>query len=91
MGIYGFALCERLRSPLLYAGYLALQIPLSGVIIYLSRGLAYLVAMPLAGQAVALAREIHDTLGHYLTAINVQLEAARALLDGDRERSRATP
>ena len=27
-----------------------------------------------------LAREIHDTLGHYLTALSVQLEAARALL-----------
>jgi signal transduction histidine kinase len=27
-----------------------------------------------------LAREIHDSLGHYLTTINVQLEAARALL-----------
>jgi len=27
-----------------------------------------------------LAREIHDSLGHYLTAINIQLEAARALL-----------
>ena len=28
-----------------------------------------------------LAREIHDSLGHYLTVINVQLEAARLLLD----------
>jgi signal transduction histidine kinase len=27
-----------------------------------------------------LAREIHDGVGHYLTAINVQLEAARAIL-----------
>lgn len=27
-----------------------------------------------------LARELHDGLGHYLTAIHVQLEAARALL-----------
>lgn len=27
-----------------------------------------------------LAREIHDSLGHYLTAIHIQLEAARALL-----------
>lgn len=27
-----------------------------------------------------LAREIHDGLGHYLTTINVQLEAARAVL-----------
>ncbi len=31
-----------------------------------------------------LAREIHDSLGHYLTVINVQLEAARAVLDRDR-------
>ncbi len=29
-----------------------------------------------------LAREIHDSLGHYLTVINVQLEAARLLLEG---------
>ena len=28
-----------------------------------------------------LAREIHDSLGHYLTVVNVQLEAARALLE----------
>jgi signal transduction histidine kinase len=34
-----------------------------------------------------LAREIHDTLGHYLTAINVQLEAARAILEADRDRA----
>jgi signal transduction histidine kinase len=36
-----------------------------------------------------LAREIHDTLGHYLTVINVQLEAAQALMDADRVRSGA--
>jgi len=35
-----------------------------------------------------LAREIHDTLGHHLTAVNVQLEAARAVLDADPERAR---
>lgn len=34
-----------------------------------------------------LAREIHDGLGHYLTVINVQLEAARALFA--REPARA--
>jgi signal transduction histidine kinase len=28
-----------------------------------------------------LAREIHDSLGHYLTVVNVQLEAARALVE----------
>jgi signal transduction histidine kinase len=35
-----------------------------------------------------LAREIHDTLGHYLTVTNVQLEAARAVQDLDPARAR---
>lgn len=35
-----------------------------------------------------LAREIHDSLGHYLTVINVQLGAAQAVLDQDPERAR---
>ncbi len=35
-----------------------------------------------------LAREIHDTLGHYLTVINVQLEAAQAVLETDQPRAR---
>ncbi|NIM94195.1 MAG: hypothetical protein GTO18_10855 [Anaerolineales bacterium] len=30
-----------------------------------------------------LASEIHDSLGHYLTVVNVQLEAARAVFDED--------
>jgi signal transduction histidine kinase len=34
-----------------------------------------------------LAREIHDSLGHYLTVINVQLQAALAVLDDDRQRA----
>jgi len=180
LGIYGFALCERLGSPLAYALYFGLQIPLGTVIVYLSRGNAWLILLPLAGQSVTLrhgamllvcallfvaelspfmlagnwaaigqvaapflaaivfvvlftqlavneqrarakveqlaaelseanaklrdyalrveelaaaeernrlAREIHDTLGHYLTAINVQLEAARAILEADRDRA----
>ncbi len=39
-----------------------------------------------ANERNRLAREIHDTLGHYLTVINVQLEAARAVMHGDPER-----
>jgi signal transduction histidine kinase len=35
-----------------------------------------------------LAREIHDNLGHYLTAVNMQIEAAMAVLDTDQERTR---
>ena len=34
-----------------------------------------------------LAREIHDSLGHYLTVVIVQIEAAIALIESDRERS----
>lgn len=33
-----------------------------------------------------LAREVHDTLGHYLTVVNVQIEAARILMDRDPNR-----
>jgi signal transduction histidine kinase len=34
-----------------------------------------------------LAREIHDSLGHYLTVINIQLEAARVVLETDKLRA----
>ncbi|MBI5841882.1 MAG: sensor histidine kinase [Chloroflexi bacterium] len=34
-----------------------------------------------------LAREIHDNLGHYLTIINVQIEAAKVTLDSDPKRT----
>ncbi len=34
-----------------------------------------------------LAREIHDNLGHYLTVVNVQIEAARTMLEKDPSKS----
>jgi signal transduction histidine kinase len=34
-----------------------------------------------------LAREIHDSVGHYLTVVNVQIGAAQAILDHDRPRA----
>ncbi|MEK6278783.1 MAG: sensor histidine kinase [Acidobacteriota bacterium] len=34
-----------------------------------------------------LAREIHDSLGHYLTVVIVQIEAATAVMETDRQRS----
>lgn len=34
-----------------------------------------------------MAREIHDTLGHYLTVINIQIETAQKLSSRDPERS----
>jgi signal transduction histidine kinase len=39
-----------------------------------------------ANERNRMAREIHDTLGHYLTVIHVQLEAARAVIARDPER-----
>lgn len=37
-----------------------------------------------------LAREIHDGVGHYLTVIKTQLDAARALLPAQPDQARAT-
>jgi signal transduction histidine kinase len=34
-----------------------------------------------------LARDIHDGLGHYLTALNMQIKAAQAVLNQDRPRA----
>ena len=34
-----------------------------------------------------LAREIHDSLGHTLTTVNVQIEAARVVMDSDPDRA----
>ena len=34
-----------------------------------------------------LAREIHDSLGHYLTVVNVQIGAAQTILEQDRPRA----
>lgn len=39
-----------------------------------------------ANERNRMAREIHDTLGHYLTVIHVQLEAARAVLRSKPEK-----
>lgn len=36
-----------------------------------------------------LAREIHDNIGHYLTVVNVQINAARALIGVDSDRADA--
>jgi signal transduction histidine kinase len=37
-----------------------------------------------------IAREIHDGLGHYLTTIHMQIQAARSILSTDRERAEQT-
>jgi signal transduction histidine kinase len=37
-----------------------------------------------------IAREIHDGLGHYLTTIHMQIQAARSILTNDRPRAEQT-
>lgn len=49
---------------------------------------AHIETLATAAERNRLAREVHDNLGHYLTIINVQLEAARAMLDVDPTRAR---
>ena len=50
---------------------------------------AQIETLATAAERNRLAREIHDDLGHYLTIINVQLEAAQAMLDVDPMRARS--
>jgi signal transduction histidine kinase len=45
--------------------------------------------LAIAKERNRLAREIHDSLGHYLTVVNVQLEAAQVMLASDPERASA--
>lgn len=35
-----------------------------------------------------LAREIHDNLGHYLTVVNIQIEAAHTIMDSNPEKAK---
>lgn len=47
------------------------------------------LAMAAVEERVRLARDIHDGLGHYLTALNVQLQAAERLQQRDPQRAAA--
>ena len=46
--------------------------------------------LTLTQERARLAREIHDGLGHYLTTINMQLQAAMAIIHRDKKRALLT-
>lgn len=46
--------------------------------------------LAVAEERVRLARDIHDGLGHHLTVLNVQLQAAAKLIERDPQRAAAT-
>lgn len=48
---------------------------------------AQIEALAMAQERSRIAREIHDSLGHSLTALNIQLESAVKLWPGNREKS----
>lgn len=54
LGVWGTPWCERVGSPWAFAAYFAVQIPLSVAIIYLSTGRAWLIMLPVVGQAAEL-------------------------------------
>lgn len=43
--------------------------------------------LAIAQERNLLAREVHDGLGHYLTAVNMQIKATQAVLDQDRPKA----
>jgi signal transduction histidine kinase len=49
----------------------------------LRRYAAQVEQLAVAGERNRIAREIHDTVGHYLTVVHVQIEAARAVLSAN--------
>ncbi|HMD89595.1 MAG TPA: sensor histidine kinase [Anaerolineaceae bacterium] len=56
IGIYGFEYCLKKPSLMLRLGYFVVQIPLGGVIVYLTHGAGFnaLLLLPLAGHSVVL-------------------------------------
>jgi len=47
-------------------------------------------ALATANERNRLARDIHDNLGHYLSAVNMQIEASIAIVESDPERAVTT-
>ena len=51
---------------------------------------AQVEALAVAEERNRIARDIHDSLGHYLTAMTMQLQAAQKLVEKDHERTTAS-
>jgi signal transduction histidine kinase len=58
IGVYGYTYVSRLQTPSATIAYFLTQLPLGGVIVYLSQGNGFnpLILLPLAGQSVLLLR-----------------------------------
>ena len=75
IGIYGFEYCLKTSSLLLRLAYFAIQIPLGGVIVYLTHGAGFnaLLLLPLAGHSVVLL------IPYWVQAANIITMLANAI------------
>lgn len=64
------------------------QYALEAANVKLTEYAAQVEALATERERTRLAREIHDSLGHYLTVVNMQIEAALAVMEADPERAR---
>mgnify|MGYP000848872869 CR=1 FL=1 len=66
-----------------------LALELSEANIHLSEYAEQVQELTITQERNRMAREIHDGLGHYLTTINMQIKAANAILEKDKEKAKS--
>ncbi|WP_309117888.1 sensor histidine kinase [Saccharothrix sp.] len=76
---------ERVSDLLMFAVGLVLTLAMAAVAVEEQRGRARLAELSAAAERNRLARDVHDGLGHHLTAVSVLLEKASAFRDRDPE------
>ncbi|SDI46503.1 Signal transduction histidine kinase [Actinokineospora alba] len=73
----------RVSDVLMFGVGLVLALSMAAIAVDARRGAARMSELAAANERNRLARDIHDSLGHHLTAISVQLEKASAFRDLD--------
>ncbi|WP_433272028.1 sensor histidine kinase [Actinosynnema sp. CS-041913] len=74
---------EQVSDLLMFAVGLVLTVAMAAVAVEEQRGRARLAELSAAAERNRVARDIHDGLGHHLTAVSVLLEKASAFRDRD--------
>ncbi|MBB5960161.1 signal transduction histidine kinase [Saccharothrix tamanrassetensis] len=74
---------EQVSDLLMFAVGLVLTVAMAAVAVEEQRGRAKLAELSAAAERNRVARDIHDGLGHHLTAVSVLLEKASAFRDRD--------
>jgi signal transduction histidine kinase len=80
---------ELIKEVAIWCASLAFVLVVSRMLLVQHRLAGELAELARANERNRIARDIHDGLGHYLTVVYVQLEAAHALLDREPQSARA--